>query len=283
MTNAQVRELDETIERLQALRRDATTTSPSVQDVYGGPTVPISERTAPKGYRFTGEFREPDIGEWFLSVSLRAAEQRIMRNWYLAPRLILEPAPTPTVESVYGKPLSGLRAPEGWEFTGEFREVKAGDVALDKNECWQHSPFTWGPTSSNQWRLILRKRPPTPTIESVYGRPLAQLTPPKGWRWARKDGEVEFSAPQVGEYFLSPLTAHPLRAIPTEPATIDGGPRLILKRAQRLVYDVIDANRTPTEDEYGQDDEGWVIPAIDMCHPAELVLSAPRLEDVPDE
>lgn len=99
------------------------------------------------------------------------------------------PAPAPvTVRDVYG--VDDPKAPEGWEFTGEFRPV------VGEQETWLNifggketsSPYNNGP------RLILRPCPPQPTLLSVYGTETPRV--PVGWVGR------EFRPPQEGDKFL---------------------------------------------------------------------------------
>jgi len=127
----------------------------SVSDIYGTDSPKI-----PEGYKLTGEFRPPLKGEWFISL-----DPPNVGNSYPnsdAPkhviRLILEKLPPkPTIESIYGT--KEPKIPEGYESTGELREVKDGDIYL--GATWAKGAVqTWsGPaiTSSAYHRLILRK------------------------------------------------------------------------------------------------------------------------------
>jgi hypothetical protein len=112
-----------------------------------------------------------------------------------------------------------------------------------------------------------------PTVESVYGRPLAELRAPRGWRltgW--------FALPKQGEYYLSRNGVHWMHARHAE------GPRLLLARAQRLVFDVVDRDRKAKPGE-------WYMKQYRQPHEApkgtdtevEVILSFPHMEDVPEE
>jgi hypothetical protein len=77
-----------------------------------------------------------------------------------------------TVKDVYGAPLSDLRAPEGWEFTGEFRPPLRGErfLRIDFVGAIDTSADDY---LRNHPRLLLKK---APTIESVYlGQSMEQL------------------------------------------------------------------------------------------------------------
>lgn len=68
-------------------------------------------------------------GEWYL-VSAGTVAGRCLDVAWTEPRLILTKNPETTIESVYGKPLSELKPPDGWVFTGEFRTPTYGEYYL---------------------------------------------------------------------------------------------------------------------------------------------------------
>lgn len=128
----------------------------SVSDIYGTDTPKV-----PEGYKLTGEFRPAKLNEDYLQPS-----SGCVNTWLPGfgdfpkemPRLILSKLPPPpTIESIYGT--KEPKIPEGYESTGELREVKDGDIYL--GATWAKGAVqTWsGPaiTSSAYHRLILRK------------------------------------------------------------------------------------------------------------------------------
>ena len=64
------------------------------------------------------------------------------------------------VEDVYSKPLRELKAPDGYEFTGEFRTPSKGDAWLPAEAHPSHPCFPCFDTQVvRSPRLILRKKP----------------------------------------------------------------------------------------------------------------------------
>jgi hypothetical protein len=235
---------------------------------------PLSELNAPDGWEFTGEFREPTLGEPYLWE--RGPARMAMADFVFprGPRLILRRRPPePTIESVYGHPLTELCAPDGWLFTGEFRAPRIGDVFFTSDF---HSAATAGYERSFP-RLILCRKTPEPTIESVYGKPFAALTPPRGWRWKRDAaGEPEFRRPVEGEFYLS------TNGLSFAQWVSASGPRLLLVRAERLVFDIL-GERVPHAGEWCQSlntQHIWCEP-VDGTVPRRI-LSAPRVEEAPE-
>lgn len=109
-----------------------------------------------------------------------------------------------TVEDVYGVPLAALSAPQGYEFTGEFRPPLLGDTILSGG---RQLAAKVSPCYVIKYpRLILRA---LPTVESVYGgQTLEQLK--ENAKTATWDGDRslkfewtgEFRKVQPDEYFL---------------------------------------------------------------------------------
>lgn len=109
-----------------------------------------------------------------------------------------------TVEDVYGVPLAALSAPQGYEFTGEFRPPLLGDTILSGG---RQLAAKVSPCYVIKYpRLILRALPP---VESVYGgQTLEQLK--ENAKTATWDGDRslkfewtgEFRKVQLDEYFL---------------------------------------------------------------------------------
>ena len=198
---------------LHPLPTQPVVTSPSVQGVYGGPAIPISERTPPKGYQFTGEFREPKMGEWFLNVTCQHAEDRVVAQWLSGPRLILVPMKVPlvsepvkpTIQSVYGP--GSHPPPAGYRFTGAFRKPRVGEWFLCRGgemaaEFERDSDLSF---SASYERLILEPLPAEPSlsdrIRGIYGSP--GVCPPVGYQWKRDVGQRQLRVPQVDEWFLT--------------------------------------------------------------------------------
>jgi hypothetical protein len=159
-----------------------------IEAMYG---KTLAELTAPKGFEFTGEFRPTEVGEWWF-VGSYASKATSKDNLNV---LILRKKKDP-VEEVYGRPLSKLKAPEGFEFTGEFRGFKSGEYTLNPKfpAAEPHaSHWQWDDDKLN--RLILRKLPPPPTIASIYGTDDPKV--PDGWV------RTGFSKVGPGDYWLS--------------------------------------------------------------------------------
>lgn len=107
-----------------------------------------------------------------------------------------------TIEDVYGVPFAELSAPQGYEFTGEFRTLEG--------DCWLSPSTREAAHNANRdhdrVRLILRA---LPTVESVYGgQTLERLKensktadcwfyPDLKFEWTG-----EFRKVEKGEYFL---------------------------------------------------------------------------------
>ena len=108
-----------------------------------------------------------------------------------------------SIEDVYGVPFAALSAPQGYEFTGEFRPALSGE--------WYRKVHSNTPQPANhdsgEPRLILRA---LPTVESVYGgQTLEQLKEnDKTAKWhgdrnLKFEWTGEFRKVQPGDYFLS--------------------------------------------------------------------------------
>lgn len=140
-----------------------------VQEVYG------REPVAPEGWEFTGEFRPPLRGYWYLSPSGAPA---CAGGDHTVPYLLLKRATT--IKDIYGKELKDLKAPDGWRFTGEFRRVQTTENWMDPHGYACANPLP-GCAPGSAPRLILEKLPANPTIEEVYGTATPEI--PKGWRF----------------------------------------------------------------------------------------------------
>ncbi|MEN6603424.1 MAG: hypothetical protein ABFD86_13505, partial [Bryobacteraceae bacterium] len=75
------------------------------------------------------------------------------------------------------KPERPEKAPEGYELTGEFRIPNRGEffVAGATPKALSHPIALCQDGTLQESRWILRK---TPTVRDVYGKDLAELTPP---------------------------------------------------------------------------------------------------------
>ena len=190
--------------------------------------------------------------------------------------------PKTTIQDVYGT--ESPVTPAGFRQTGEFRVPKPGEpfimggrgFYLCAGHCFEGYTFIEPYTE----RLILEPVPPT--VESVYGKPLAELRPPAGWRLTG-----EFRVPRARDTTLTPgyddaFMWREVRASTT--------PRLLLARAQRLVLDVVDTDRPPCNDEWCQCSPTGPIYKCTIASyettpraPVARVFGPPRLEDVPEE
>lgn len=110
----------------------------------------------------------------------------------------------------------------------------------------------------------------SPTIESVYGKPLSELKPPSGWMFTG-----EFQEPGPGVYYLS-TDGKLIKA-----GTYWGyGQVLILRKCKRLVFDIVDERKADPG-------ELWMYPSNPGCvHRCSgeaivggLILSEPRVEE----
>lgn len=168
-----------------------------IAKMYG---KPLAEIKIPEGWECTGEFGKAEAGDTFLTYETHQP-CFTLAGLFPGPRLILRKKKDP-VEEVYGKPLNELNAPEGFEFTGEFKIPAVPDYFLGKGsygDCGVMSPGdSW--VSGCSGRLILRKLspPPHPTITSVYGTEDPKI--PVGWV---KTGKFRRVGP--GDYWLSTL------------------------------------------------------------------------------
>jgi hypothetical protein len=110
-------------------------------------------------------------------------------------------------------------------------------------------------------------KPPTPTIESVYG--ISQSNPPKGWRF---DG---FRCPLNGEAFLGRVMGE----VAYCNTDCSSEPRLILVKCKRLVFEIIREDRAPRVGQLFSCGE-TVGRAMDggYCE-TKYILSEPRVEE----
>ena len=183
--------------------------------------------------------------------------------------------PTETREDVYGGRWWNMPPPVGYGYSrvtsnggAEFRPPLDGEPYL------LPGGKSVGAGPHRKPRFILRPDSPSPSVSSVYGKTLEDLTPPKGWVFTG-----EFRPILLGDPFMGKDG----RRYITLPIWERGEHRLILRRAKRLVFDIIGENREPKEGEwaangYDGDITGiWKHDGI-YCVPR-LVLSAPRVEE----
>ena len=109
------------------------------------------------------------------------------------------------------------------------------------------------------------------TVMEVYGKNLEQMDPPKGWRFTK-----EFVQPVEGQWCM-----HPDGFAYIHHGMNPDGPRLILVKCKRLVFDIVDENRPPRSGELAnwkhtvvESDGGAYSPQN-----ARYVLSEPRVEE----
>lgn len=120
-----------------------------------------------------------------------------------------------------------------------------------------------------------------PTIESVYGKPFEDLTPPAGYAWELgSDGKPEFRAQRKNELHLSKWCCIASgRAVTSENV---GAPRLILRKRKRLVFDVIREYTLLSAGDVAWFRDVNVIRKISPEETAEhygAILSEPRIEE----
>lgn len=121
-----------------------------------------------------------------------------------------------------------------------------------------------------------------PTVTEVYGKNLEELTPPAGTVWSRdpKTGNVWFIKANSTLY-LDPVSFSAHWALePTD------GPRLLLHKCKRLVFDIVDENRqVKPSDAYYQTYKTLDVYRNISSAPqdsralAQYILSEPRVED----
>lgn len=203
--------------------------APTVEDIYG---EPLHMLTPNDGYEFTGEFRVPVKGDTWLN--RYPAGRYSPSKWATpvdsedGPRLILKKAPT--VESVYrGQSMEQLKRNAekiaGFKWTGVFRKVKDGDYILGATGGNSVVPVVNRPDLIGKWRVIMEK---LPTIKEIYGKELADLRAPDGWRFTG-----EFRPGKSGEYVLgNRIFAEGYLAVPMDRVTtgMDVEARLILEK-----------------------------------------------------
>ncbi len=95
-------------------------------------TYPLLDETPdpPKGFEFTGEFRVPEVGEWFLNYlntnMATHAYQKDKDAGLLKTRLILKFIPKPTKKKVYK-----------FKATGEVRVPEVGEWFINAGANWK--------------------------------------------------------------------------------------------------------------------------------------------------
>jgi hypothetical protein len=122
-----------------------------------------------------------------------------------------------TCQEVYGKQFHELKAPQGWEFTGEFRPPDQDDFFLSAvRHADVMGPLTWNTQPDDPPRLILRKQEVTDYYLKYDGvRPVdygeyyqSVLILPEGERLCRWPDK----APSSNEY-------HVWKKFPVDPLT----------------------------------------------------------------
>lgn len=158
----------------------------TVESIYG---VPFEDLTAPEGWEFTGEFRPAQMGETYLldTSYLLTGEGTTHTVKGMGPRtpgLILRKRRDP-VEQYYGAPLDKLTPPKGFEFTGELRQLRKGDLFMGRHclSAGKQDEWVAGFESLGRYLILRPAKPAGPTIEELYGAPLSELTPPDGWEF----------------------------------------------------------------------------------------------------
>ncbi len=114
--------------------------------------------------------------------------------------------------------------------------------------------------------------PPEPTIESVYGKPLAEMKPPE-----RHTFTGAFKLPVGEELFLRTDGTVGCGAT----YVVCTGPRLILRRCKRLTFDILEENAFAKSGNWVWREEHKDIYRIEKDNPGRVafVLSDPRMEE----
>lgn len=142
---------------------------------------------------------------------------------------VAQPAPESSrdraILEVYGKLLEELCPPDGWEFTGELREVEANEMFCSAQASLALQNHSGGHFSGGP-RLILRKKVGL-TIESVYGKPMDEIALPDGWEFTG-----EFRTVCADEWYMPDGPAAGRKALHNG-VTRSYAPRLILRKKPR--------------------------------------------------
>jgi hypothetical protein len=173
--------------------------------------------------------------------------------------------PTPTRDDlamrIYDCRFADLKAPEGFELTGEVRSVQPGDWFLSRSR----TVFQATVTIAGVYRAILRKLPTEPSfaerVEALYGVPFERLAPPMGWEFTK-----ELRAPKCGEYYLARTAPKSLRAggqwedTPAEHRLILR-PKLTPALVRRWVFEETGETRPPKKGEWFRSISGSIASA----------------------
>lgn len=174
-----------------------------IEDTYN---LFIWSNNAPLGYEFTGEFRVPVVGEYFLS-SLRSgtAIESVTREDEDYPRLILrkiedKPAAKPLtaaeVTEKFGKSVlemfgygRGLIDFPGFAYTGKIESVIAGEWYVDGAQRIQklHSPQV----SIGSYLTLVPTTPPLPRIVTFTLTEASEFAGDEARYMPREDGSME--------------------------------------------------------------------------------------------
>jgi len=247
-----------------------------VEAIYGRPQEEIK---APEGYEFVSKtLLEVGLGDTFLSKSGQAALMNC--GGAMTGRLRLLLRPIDLVRRIYGKPWEELVIPEGFEVAEEKPRLPLkGEEYLTLWGTVTKNPFGWEDLRDGRpWERIILRR--TPTVESVYGKPLDQLSAPKGWEFTGK-----FRPPKAGECWLSSQGPYYSAVGPLSRDGNANALRLILRKApprRRLVFDIV-GKRAPKVGDWFRATTGVVLQAGADYEGSRLILSPGRIEEAPEE
>ena len=101
------------------------------------------------------------------------------------------------------------------------------------------------------------EEPPAPTVKSTYGKPVEQLTPPKGWVFTG-----EFRAEKDGESYLGVGALGQVESLGDRHL----GARLILRRANRITLEETGEVRKAGPGEYYFSPDGFLLHGSSCGH-----------------
>jgi len=123
--------------------------------------------------------------------------------------------------------------------------------------------------------LAAPPKPPAHTVEGAYGALPEALSPPPGKRFTG-----EFREPRYAETYMGALGDGSYAGVSFRRATGGPiGPRLILKPAKRLVFDVLREDAVPGEGRLYSNGGGFVRRSDGGIGRIAYVLSTPRIEE----